>query len=144
MATSTKSRAQRAADQAKADQDQPSANAERQPGAESPDQDKQPERSANAEPEQPGPAEDQDEDEADDQEDEEPEPEAKPTEPYATVTGAEVHIPVYRGVVKVTAADGEVIETIECECRWAHTTPEIAERCGRKLAVKRGLRIGAK
>jgi hypothetical protein len=73
----------------------------------------------------------------------EAQPEAKPepTGPYAQLAGVEVHIPVYRGVVRVIAADGEVIETIECECRWAHTTPEIAVKCGRKLAVKRGLRI---
>jgi hypothetical protein len=71
----------------------------------------------------------------------------QPTMPYAEVTGTEVHIPVYRGVVQVVAAslDGgtEVIETIECGCKWAHTTPEIAIRCGRKLAAGRGLRIGA-
>jgi hypothetical protein len=71
-----------------------------------------------------------------------PEPEAKP-EPYALVEGVEVHIPVYRGVVKVTMPDGETVETLECECKWAHTTPEIAAKCGRKIATARGLTIGA-
>jgi hypothetical protein len=46
-------------------------------------------------------------------------------------------------VVKVTLPGGETVETISCECKWAHTTPEIAARCGRKIATGRGLTIGA-
>lgn len=79
-----------------------------------------------------------------------PQPEAKPekpTEPYAIVSGQEVHIPVYRGQVQVCAptpdGQGETVETLSCECKWAHTTPEIAERCARKLIAGRGLKVQA-
>jgi hypothetical protein len=71
----------------------------------------------------------------------------EPTMPYAEISSEEVHIPAYRPSVQVIARslDGgtEVIETVTCEHPWAHTTPEIAARCGRKLAVRRGLAIGA-
>jgi hypothetical protein len=70
----------------------------------------------------------------------------EPTMPYAEIGTEEVHIPVWRPSVQVIARslDGgtEVIETLTCEHPWAHTTPEIAARCGRKLAAGRGLRIG--
>jgi hypothetical protein len=64
-----------------------------------------------------------------------------PTEPYARISTAEVHIPFFRPVVKVTMPDGETVETIECEHPWAHTTPEVALKCGRKIAASRGYQV---
>jgi hypothetical protein len=81
------------------------------------------------------------------------EAEAKPeqpkadTDPFATVTSTEVAMPYFRGQVqvRVPGPDGtaETVETLTCECQWAHTTPEIAAKCGRKLAAGRGLKVKA-
>lgn len=77
-----------------------------------------------------------------DQDQAQQQPEPKPAEPYAVVTSEVAPITYYRPSVRVTMPDGESVETFTCEhSTWWHTTPEIAERCGRKLAASRGLRV---
>ena len=73
-------------------------------------------------------------------------PKPEPAEPYALVSATAVPVTYYKPAIKVTAPDGETIETLDLcpHVKYLHETEAAAQRCGRAIAAQRGLTVGAK